>query len=432
MEGAKESERKRRKLKVLGKLPDAPGVYFFLGRSKKILYIGRATSLRSRVRSYFDGRLLETRGPWLAKMLPEVRTVDFKKTESVLEAIFLEGDLIRKFQPRFNTDEKDDKSYNCIVITKEPFPRVMLARKRDLDFSSLELRASGLALREAFGPFPHGLQLREAMKLLRRIFPWRDDKCVQCLNSGKAQPYLRKVEPCRPCFNRQIGLCPGVCTGEISSEEYEKHIRKLSLFLSGKRAQAVRELQREMKAAARAQEFEQAGELKRQLFALKHIQDVALMKRTSGEHSGAEGYRIEAYDLSHFGGKEIVGAMTVVENGRAVPAEHRLFKIRGIQNAHETEGLKEVLRRRFNHPEWKFPQLIVVDGNEIQKGAAEKMLASLGQAIPIVAVVKDEKHRPREVLGDQALARKYRVDVLLANSEAHRFVLKLQRKRRSY
>ncbi|MDO8564850.1 MAG: UvrB/UvrC motif-containing protein [bacterium] len=453
----------RQRRLIQKRLPDAPGVYFFLGKNKKVLYIGRATSLRSRVRSYFDGRLAQTRGPWTARVLDEAKRIDFRRTDSVLEAILLEADLIKKFQPPYNAIQKDDKSFNCIVITKEEFPRVLLVRKHDLDAG--KLKTLNLQLKTIHGPYPHGMQLKEAMKIIRRIFPWRDSKCVPCpWQTGKLH-HISSRQPatltsisgrisqaqgqkeCKPCFNRQVGLCPGVCTGEISAEDYRKHIRRLELFLSGKKARIVRELEREMKRAAKTQEFEKASEYKRMLFALKHVQDIALLKRNgdfaSVPRSGLASVsrlRIEAYDLSHFGGKEIVGAMTVVEDGNAVPAQYRLFKVRGLRGANEPAGMQEIIRRRLNHPEWTFPQLIVVDGGEIQKRAAEMAVAGAGKSIPVVAVVKDEKHRPREILGFDSEGGVLRIndkgleisrrDIFLVSSEAHRFVLKFQRKRR--
>ncbi len=433
---------------VKKKLPDAPGVYFFLGRNRKILYIGRATSLRNRVRSYFDGRLLETRGPWLEKMFPLIRSIDVRKTDSVLEAILLEADLIKKFQPPYNTDDKDDKSFNSVVITKEAFPAVFIERSRNIDFLSLRIKdkarpndssvGRGLRILAVYGPFTNGFDLRVALKLVRRIFPYRDLKCTPCSEQQKPHKQhtdkLGFVSMCKPCFNRQIGLCPGTCTGEISKEEYSKTIRNIRLFFEGKKTRLVSLLKREMKAAAKAQEFEKAGERKRTIFALQHIQDVALLGNWKLEIGNSpQPFRVEGYDLSHFIGKEFVGAMTVVEDGRAVPSEYRLFKLRSISEAHEVKGLEEVLRRRFNHPEWPFPNLIVVDGNEVQKSAAEKLLASLGQTIPVVAVVKDERHRPRDVLGLSSLRiqdKGLRIPILLANSEAHRFVLAFQKKRR--
>ncbi len=386
------------------KLPDAPGVYFFLGRNKKILYIGRATSLRNRVRSYFTSDIAEKRSEWIGKMLTEATRVDFKKTDSVLEAILLEADLIKKFKSPYNTELKDDKSFNCIVITDEEFPRVLLVRQNSY---------SGHAVKNIFGPFPNSAHLKLALKIIRRIFQFRDT-CI---------PYsdvLKNIRISKPCFNCQIGLCPGVCTGEITTKEYRKNIKRLVLFLSGKKTQIVKELGREMKRAAGAQEFERAGELKRQLFALKHIQDIALLKKQDSYIPRNVGVtRIEAYDLSHFGGKNIVGAMAVVENREAKPSEYRLFKLRGVKTQNEVAGLQEILRRRLKHIKWSFPQLIVVDGNEVQKKTAEKVLAEKGLNIPVVAVVKTTHHRPREKLSSA---------ILLANSEAHRFALRFQKK----
>ncbi len=378
------------------RLPDSPGVYFFLERNKKILYIGRASSLRNRVRSYFGSNLAEKRSEWIAKMLTETKDIEVKKTDSVLEAILLEADLIKKFQPTYNTKEKDDKSFNCITITNEEFPRVMLVRKKNL-----------LKTETRFGPFPQGTALKEAMKITRKIFPWRDEKC--------------RPNQVKPCFNRQIGLCPGVCTGAITAREYRKQIAYLKLFLSGKKKKIIKTLEHEMKQAACAQEFERAGKYKRQLFALTHIQDIALLKQSSYIPRNVGTTRIEAYDLSHFGGKGIVGAMAVVEEGVTQPSEYRLFKLRTLSGPHEVAGLQEILRRRLKHTKWPLPQQIAVDGNEVQKKAAEAVLRAAGLSIPVTAVVKDEHHRPREKLPPA---------ILLANSEAHRFVLKFQRKTR--
>ena len=200
-------------------LPDKPGVYFFLGPRKEILYIGKATSLKDRTRSYFASDLSETRGGLIVKMVDEARSIDFRVTDSVLEALLLEADLIKKFQPRYNTKEKDDKSFNCVVITKEDFPRLLVVRKKDIDFSSL--RTTNYQLQTIFGPFPHGAQLKDALKIIRKIFPYRDAKCD--LNQGK------------PCFNRQIGLCAGVCSGEISKSDYAGIIDNLKLFFASKK-----------------------------------------------------------------------------------------------------------------------------------------------------------------------------------------------------
>ena len=113
------------------KLPDSPGVYFFK-RNSEILYIGRATSLKDRVRSYFSKDLIETRGQLIVSMIEKAKTLDFEKTDSVLEAIILESNLIKKYQPPYNTDEKDDKSFNYVVIINDDYPIVLLVRGKDL------------------------------------------------------------------------------------------------------------------------------------------------------------------------------------------------------------------------------------------------------------------------------------------------------------
>lgn len=118
--------------KKKSKLPDAPGVYFFLGKNKKLLYIGKATSLRDRVRSYFAKDLLDTRGPLLVEMLDKATSIDFRQTDSVLEALLLEASLIRTHKPDYNTDLKDDKSFNHVVVTKEDYPRVLVIRGKEL------------------------------------------------------------------------------------------------------------------------------------------------------------------------------------------------------------------------------------------------------------------------------------------------------------
>jgi excinuclease ABC subunit C len=172
-------------------LPDTPGCYFFRDADNKILYIGKATSLKSRVRSYFDTDLINTRGLKVVSMVKAASSVTFTETQSVLEALILEAQLIKQHQPYFNTKEKDDKSFYGVVITKEDFPRVLLVRMRDLEKKvPVELQ------KYIFGPFTNGNSIKEALKITRKIFPFRD-KC--------------EIGQSKPCFNAQLGLCPGVC-----------------------------------------------------------------------------------------------------------------------------------------------------------------------------------------------------------------------------
>ena len=400
------------------KIPQDPGVYFFIGVGGKILYIGKATSLRDRIRGYFGVDVINTRGPQIVSMVEKSKTVRFKKTDSVLEALILEAELIRKYKPTYNTKEKDNKSFNHIVITDEVFPRVLIVRGRELQN---ELRTKNHKPKTIFGPFPRGGVLKDAVKIIRKIFPFRDTCLPRRSNTEAGVPGTG-----RPCFNRQIGLCPGVCTGEISPEEYRARIKNLKLFLRGRKKDLIRNLTKEMKAFSKQQKFEKAGEIKRTLFALNHIQDIALLKRHI-QGMPLDGFRIEGYDIAHMSGKQLVGVMTVVVDGEAVKNEYRKFKIKSFQGVDDTRALKEVLERRLSHPEWQYPRLIVVDGGRAQKNAAEAVLRAIGATIPVVGVVKDEHHRPKEILGDKILKQKYERKILLANSEAHRFAIDFHR-----
>ncbi len=396
------------------KLPDSPGVYLFK-KGKKILYIGKATSLRDRVRSYFSSDLVAARGERVAHMVEIADRLSSQTTGSVLEALLLEATLIKKHQPPYNVDEKDNKSWNYVVITKEDFPRVLPVRGREL-YQKWDVKD----IMHTFGPFPHGMQLQEAIKIVRRIFPFRDAKCVPC---GRG-----KNKACRPCFNRQIGLCPGVCTGEISKGEYARTVRNIKDLFSANFHGLKRRLTKEMQTAAKSEHFEEAARLRRQIAALEHIRDVSLIKSESKVSSGG-GVRIEAFDVAHTSGTETVAVMTVVSSGEKIPAAYRKFKIRSAGND-DIGALREVLERRLAHPEWPLPRVFVVDGGKGQVNAAQKILTKAGIGVPIVGVVKNEFHKPERLIGDKAVISAYERDILLANNEAHRFAINWHRKRR--
>ena len=405
------------------KLPDAPGVYIFK-KGRKILYIGKAASLRDRVRSYFASDLADGRGAHIVGMVADASSLSWQKTDSVLEALILEANLIKHHQPPFNVDQKDNKSWNYVVLTKEAFPKVLIIRGRELFSGSLETRS--LKLAAMYGPFPEGGSLKEALRIVRRIFPFRD-KCVPCNEQKTRFKLVNKVEPCRPCFNRQLGLCPGVCSGEVSKEEYAKTIQNIKELFSGKFKGLKRRLAREMKIVAKHEDFEAAERLRRQVLALEHIRDVSLIKNERPVSSGG-GTRIEAYDVAHTSGTETVAVMTVVDNGEGLKAAYRKFKIRTATN-NDVAALEEALSRRLAHTEWPLPRVFVVDGGKAQMRAAEKILKDAGLMIPIVGVVKDEFHRPARLIGEPRAIKAYERDILLANNEAHRFAITWHRSR---
>ena len=406
----------REELKQLN-IPDSPGIYMFRGEKNEILYIGKAASLRDRVKSYFAADLIAGRGARIVGMVAIATTLEWTTTDSVLEALILEANLIKAHQPPYNVDEKDNKSFNYFVITKEDFPRMLIIRGRDL-FDPV--KSKELKLRNVFGPFPEGGSLKEAVKIIRRIFPFRDT-CIPCMRQGKALP-------CRPCFNRQIGLCPGVCSGETSKEEYAETVKHISLLFSGNFQGLKRTLTKEMKEAAKKEEFEKAAALRRQVEALEHIRDVSLIK---DEHRIAPGggTRIEAYDVAHTSGEETVAVMTVVSGGEPVKSAYRKFKIQSAKN-NDIAALKEALSRRLVHSEWPLPRVFVVDGGKGQLNAAKNVLKDAGVGIALVGVVKDERHQPKALIGDEKAIKGHQKDILLANAEAHRFAITWHRKRR--
>jgi excinuclease ABC subunit C len=394
------------------KLPDTPGVYFFMGARKEILYIGKATSLRSRVRSYFASDLKEKRSELIEQMVAEAKAVEWTQTDSTLEALILETNLIRTHKPRYNTRSKDDKSYNHLVITNEAWPRVLVVRGKDLTEQYTEAD-----ILYHFGPFPSGQLFREALKIVRKVFQFYDTP--QPIGDARTKMARGKID-----FNRQIGLYPKV--GD--RDDYLKTIRHIRLFFESKKHTIVRELRAEMMALAKAERFEEASRIKRKLFALEHIQDVALIKAERRRFSSDRTVRIEAYDVAHHRGEEMVGVMTVVEGEEARPSEYRKFKITTVTKSNDTAALREILERRLAHPEWPFPHIIAVDGSTAQKNAAELVVRRLGFVIPVVAVVKDERHKPVRLIAPKNLMQ-HKDAVFLANAEAHRFAVTFHRTR---
>jgi excinuclease ABC subunit C len=225
-------------------LPAEPGVYIFTGARGEVLYVGKAASLRERVRSYFQ----TTDNPKIQLLMREVVDVEYIVTGSERDALLLEATLIKQHQPRYNVRLKDDKRYPYIKITDEPFPRVEIARR-------------ALGDGKYFGPYPHGESVRETVKILQKIFRLRT--CALQIES----PPVRQ----RPCLDYYIGLCHAPCVGAISQEEYRKHVEEAVLFLRGRRSDLLAQLRARMEEAAARLEFERAARLRDQIRAVEQI-----------------------------------------------------------------------------------------------------------------------------------------------------------------
>lgn len=395
------------------RVPDKPGVYFFLGAKKKILYIGKATSLKQRIRSYFTDNIQEKRSTLIEKMIQEAKSIEFTETDSVLEALILETNLIRSHKPFYNTRSKDDKSFNHLIITNETYPRVLVVRGKDVTekYTDNEIKYH-------FGPFPSGALFKDALKIVRKLFQYYDtDRPV---GTEKNRLGKGKID-----FNKQIGLFPK----QIDKQEYNRTIKHITLFFQGKKKELLQELEREMHTYASKELFEEANRVKKQIFALKHIQDISLIKSDLKAYRDDRNLRIEAYDIAHLQGDNMVGVMTVVESGQTLSSEYRKFKINDICKANDVAALKQVLERRLQHTEWPMPQIVVVDGSTAQKNAAEKVLKDHHLVIPVVGVVKNEKHKPVRLIGQSKLLQMHKDEILLANSESHRFAIAYHRQK---
>lgn len=372
-----------KKLKAkLKTVPKSPGVYFWLDKKGKILYVGRATSLHARLGQYFL-KGVERR---IAEMVSQATDIKYEVCESLLEAIILEAKNIKKHWPKYNVVDRDDRSFIYIVIPRGDYPKPLIVRGRDLNkFSSLKAKI--------FGPYQSFYLAQGALRLIRQIFPY--GTCRP--NSGKA------------CFDYQIGLCPGACIGALSPRAYQVNIKNICLLLNGEKKKLLAKLIKENPDKIKA---------------LKHLQDVALLTRE--ENLGETKInRLEGYDISHFAGKESYGSMVVFENGEPNKNEYRLFKIKEAPAGDDERALAEILLRRFKHPEWTRPDIIMIDGGSPQISYLTKQFQKANINIPLVGISKLGGDRLVYSAGTNKhfrdLTENIKPSLLKLREEAHRF-----------
>lgn len=375
------------------KLPDEPGVYLFLDKNGSILYVGRATSLKKRVESYFRNDI----DPRIKEMVGFAGKIKHIVAENILETFILEANLIKKHWPKYNVREKDDRSFVYVVIAKTDYPKPIITRGKNLKNFPTGDSVS------VFGPYKSFRIAGEILKIARRIFPY-----------GICKPNQGK-----PCFHYQIGLCPGACVGVISKKDYQKNINNLILFLSGDKKRLLKNLMKDNP---------------KQVESLKHVQDASLLikEENLGEKTGKLN-RLEAYDISHFAGKETFGAMVVFVSGEESKDDYRVFKIKNATPSDDLGALKEMMERRLKHKEWSFPNLMVVDGGRPQVLAVSRVLRENGVNIPIVGISKLQNDKLVFPFGTkksfQELAEMSKNILLNTRDEAHRFA-NFARKRR--
>lgn len=412
MEGAYENLRS-----IAKKFPNSPGVYFWRDKSGAPLYIGRAGSLKKRIANYFTAKV----DPRIREMTQIAVSLDFETTDTLLEAIVLEANLIKQYWPKYNVLEKDGKSFIYLVITDEAFPRLLFVRGRELGRYAVSGKKSASAL-GVFGPYQSYYLLRKALEIVRKIFPYSNCKPGQL----------------KPCFHNQIGLCPGVCVGAVDSKTYRENIRNIVLFFRGDKKALLKRLEKSNPDAIKA---------------LKQVRDTALLADSDVLLRGNQltDRRIEGYDISHSGGKNSVGAMVVFENGEADQSQYRLFNIRGAvssttynlqpkTSSDDLAMLEEVIERRLRHSEWPLPQIVFVDGGANQVKRVNDVLKRHGHILPVVGLSKAGKHAASAAAEDKlvvANVKKTGKELIVASrnlfqqvrNEAHRFSIGAQRKR---
>lgn len=356
-------------------LPSTPGVYFHKSASGEIIYVGKAAVLKNRVRQYFQkGRAPD---PKTDALVAEIVDTDWITVETELDALFLESEMIKRYKPRYNIMLRDDKSQLYVRINmQDPYPYVSFTRYPFNDGA------------EYFGPYYNGRAIKRALRFLRKTFPYS----------------THEIMPKRLCLHYHLGLCPGVEAQKISSQDYKQILRRLIRYLQGDRKKIIKELESEMKQAAKNQQFEEAAKLRNRIYNLRQLQNQIVFRDEefmdlSKDHALSElvtllglphvPRRIEGYDISHMQGTNNVASMVVATNGIAHKSEYRKFKMR-LPGNDDFGHMRETMLRRFSgeHKNWPMPDLVLIDGGKGQVSAALNGMKERGISVPTIGLAK--------------------------------------------
>lgn len=362
------ADSKELKDKVAG-LPDTPGVYIFKDAEGRVIYIGKAKSLKKRVQSYFS-RFLNSK---TQVMVLRIKDIEYKLCQTESLALLLEASLIHKYIPKYNVSLRDDKSFPLIKITNDDFPAICITRKRVADGSHY------------FGPYTSAGLLKEALKIIRKHFPFRScEKMPQ-----EARMYYH------------IGLAP--LPEKSSRKEYKKTIENIRLILEGRNEYLVKKLSQEMNSKSKEHKFEEAAKIRDQLLALSAISQSPGNFGIDLELEGLKKMlklkrlpeRIEAFDISNIKGQEATGSMASFYKGIADKDNYRRFRIKTVDAIDDYKMLAEVVRRRYSRlveEKAPLPDLILIDGGRAHLLTAQKELTALGLYLPVVSIAKEEEN----------------------------------------
>ena len=392
----------------------------------RVIYVGKAVNLRSRVGSYFNAAAAEDIRT--ANLVPEIRGVDFIETQSEVDALLLEARLIKDVQPRFNQELKDDKTFPYLEIRiREDFPRVEFTRKP---------RPRGTRL---YGPFTNAKKLRAAISVLQKIFRFR----TCSLDIAEGDDRWRWF---RPCLLHSINQCTAPCNLRISREDYRRNIRRLILFLDGKKVKLLREMKREMAQASADLKFEKAARIRDEIKSLENLDLCGKLDENAQPEvfyidpkKGMSGLkkifdlptlprRIEGVDIAHLQGGETVASLVQFIDGLPFKHGYKRYKIRTVQGVDDFASIREVVSRRFLRLAKEgesLPDLLLIDGGKGQLSAAVAALDAIGSKPPLVlslAKQEEEIFLPGESESRKLSKHSYALRLLqYVRDEAHRF-----------
>ncbi|MFA6423120.1 MAG: excinuclease ABC subunit UvrC [Patescibacteria group bacterium] len=323
--------------KIIKSLPNETGVYLFKNSNDRIIYVGKAISIKNRIKSHFQ-KPTELKN---ISMLEQIDNIEFIKTKSANEALILENNLIKLYHPYYNIKMRDDKNYPLIKLTNEDFPRIHIARKILSDGAKY------------FGPYTNASSMRQTIRVLQQVFGIRT-----CHIKHNHRPYSGYL----------IGKCTDACIGKVSKEVYAKQVARAIDFLSSKSQKTIRNLSREMNLASKNEEFELAKILRDQISILQRIKyqpDTFIFSSDNNESEKRLNmsaldqlkkelnlksipHRIECFDISNLGSTNIVGSMIVFTEGESDKSEYRKFKIKKVNIQNDVASMREILDRRFS------------------------------------------------------------------------------------
>ena len=348
-----------------------PGVYLFKDSEGKVIYVGKAKSLKKRVQSYF-GRELASR---TLSMVSQVADIEYRQTPTEAMALLLEAGLVHQYLPRYNVMLRDDKSFPLVKITNEEFPRICIVRKREPDGARY------------LGRYTSANLLREVLKIIRRYFPYRS--CKQL--------------PKKACIYYRLGLSPAPCIGKIAKEEYAKTIDNIALILEGKTETLIKRLTCEMQLKSKEHKFEEAAQIRDQISAISSIGSRRAGVSPKDELEDLKNLlkidklplRVEAFDISNIYGKEATGSMVSFYKGYPDKDNYRRFRIKSVEQIDDYKMLSEVIRRRYSRvveERLPLPDLVLIDGGKGHLLVAEKEIRDLGLKIPLASIAKEYEH----------------------------------------